>query len=312
MEIERIYICTSKHSKLNRIFLLQTSDDEKTRIFSVFKDSLEQKKSEEDDMGKLNAKSLIEDIPYFIYLHDIKEDDYLYNFKLKINELVEHQEKEVITFNRKIKGNGEVTNFEENEGIKFLVVQDKTSLYFLSISNNAVLKNKSILNISINENSTITTFPKGVQIPPSVTARLERNTNKLFVYDVNRFEQMLTLNENRKAKSRKTLSNFINGTYTVSKNNYIVRGLDDKKVKQQLLESARASRRLSKYTDIDDNYDIDKVKKAVSKLEERSRVKFDDNNKTIIVNQDSAKTFVAIIYNSIVERLITEEVETLF
>ena len=68
-------------------------------------------------------------------------------------------------------------------------------------------------------------------------------------------------------------------------------------------------RRLSKYSHNNDNYEISKVKEAVDKLDKDKRVIFDDNKKQIHVSPNSAKTFVGIIYNSIVERLISGEIE---
>ncbi|WP_341637040.1 hypothetical protein [Staphylococcus casei] len=309
MTVERIYVCTSKNSKLNRIYLLQTGDEEKEKIYNIFKEDLNIKMNTEKEMSQLERQSLIEDLPYYVDLNTIDEESYLYEFKGKINELTTTDSIKVVEFKKQMLGSGEIINFEEKEGIKFLIIQEKDSMNFLSISNNAVLKNQSILTLSINENSTLTEVPKGVQIPPAVTARLDLKKERLFVYDVNRFEQMLTLNENRKAKSKATIRKFQDGTFKVSKDEYTIVGLDNDKIEQQLLESARSMRRLSKYIHENDNYEIAKVKQAVNKLDEDKRVSFDDNKKQIHISTDSAKTFVGIIYNSIVERLISGEIE---
>ncbi|MGZ9499681.1 hypothetical protein ACXXHO_08170 [Staphylococcus epidermidis] len=309
MTVERIYVCTSKNSKLNRIYLLQTGDKEKNKIYDIFKEDLRTKMNNEKEMSQLENQSLIEDLPYYVDLNTIDKESYLYEFKEKINELSTEESIKVVEFTKQILGNGEISNFEEKEGIKFLIIQEKDSLNFLSISNNAVLKNQSILTLSINKNSTLTEVPKGVQIPPAVTARLDLKKDRLFVYDVNKFEQMLTLNENRKAKSKATIRKFKDGTFKVSKNKYTLVGLEEDKVEQQLLESARSMRRLSKYSHKNDDYEISKVKEAVNKLDEDKRVIFDDDKKQIRVSTNSAKTFVGIIYNSIVERLISGEIE---
>lgn len=309
MTVEKIYVCTSKNSKLNRIYLLQTGDKEKNRIYNIFENDLKVKMNTEKGMSQLERQSLIEDLPYYVDLNTIDKESYLYEFKEKIKELSTTNSIKVVEFNKQMLGSGEIINFEEKEGIKFLIIQEKESLNFLSISNNAVLKNQSILTLSINKNSTLTEVPKGVQIPPAVTARLDLKKERLFVYDVNKFEQMLTLNENRKAKSKATIRKFQDGTFKVSKNEYTIVGLENEKVEQQLLESARSMRRLSKYTHKKDDYDISKVKQAVNKLDVNKRVSFDDSKKQIHISTDSAKTFVGIIYNSIVERLISGEIE---
>lgn len=307
--IERIYVCTSKSSKLYRIFRLQTGDEEKRMIYERFENDLNQKKSEEKNMNQLEQQALIEDIPYYVNFSSIDDSSYLLEFKGKISELLSNQNFEIINFSKKLRGNGNVKNFDESEGIKFLIVQDEKSLYFLSISNNAVLKNQTILNLSVSENTTILNVPKGIQIPTGVTARFDRKSQKIFVYDVNRFEQMLTLNENRKQKSKETIKNFKNQRYKVSKDAYIVVGFEDEKVEKTLMESARSQRRLSKYSSPNNDYNIDSVKRAVSKLDDSIKVIFDDDRKEIKITPQSAKTFVGIIYNSIVERLISGEVE---
>ncbi|OZI10190.1 hypothetical protein CEW92_18385 [Bacillaceae bacterium SAS-127] len=309
MALERIYVCTSKNSNLYRIYLLQTGDQEKLSIFSSFETDLNKKMTEENNMDILNGNALIEDIPYYIEFNAILAESYLYNFKTEIKNLLDNPTNKIIQFSKFGKMAGEVKNFEENEGIKFLIVQDDKSLYFLSIAKNAVIKNKPVISFSITENTTVVDVPKGIQVPPAVTARLDRESKKLFVYDVNRFESMLTLNENRKAKSQATINKFIQGEYTISSAKYKFSGLDDNTVTQKLYSSARAVRRLSKYNAPETNYSIEQIKEAVSKLDESLRVTFDDANKTINVTHDTAKTFVGIIHNSIVQRLISGEVE---
>jgi hypothetical protein len=54
------------------------------------------------------------------------------------------------------------------------------------------------MSLDINENSVIHKVPKGIQVPQGITAKLVTEIKKLFVYDVNRFENMLTLNEIKK------------------------------------------------------------------------------------------------------------------
>ncbi|MED3034055.1 hypothetical protein CBR56_13465 [Bacillus thuringiensis] len=309
MALERVYVCTSKNSSLYRIYLLQTGDQEKQSIFNYFELDLTKKKSGESEMDVLNGNALIEDIPYYIKLEEIDEDSYLYNFKVEIETLLNNPTNKIVQFSKFGKLSGEVKNFEENEGIKFLIVQDNESLYFLSIAKNAVIKNKPVISFSITEDTTVVDVPKGIQVPPAVTARLDRVSKKLFVYDVNRFESMLTLNENRKAKSQATINKFVQGEYTISSAKYKFLGLDENGVTQKLYSSARAVRRLSKYGAPETNYSIEQIKDAVNKLDSSLRVTFDDTNKTINVTPDTAKTFVGIIHNSIVQRLISGEVE---
>ncbi|OFI48527.1 hypothetical protein BG261_06420 [Floricoccus tropicus] len=313
--IERIYVCTSKNAKLFRIYRLQTGDVEKRKVLEVFNTDLEKKIEDENKIENYNENSLIQDIPYKISLDSIKEDSYLKEFKFNIDKILSKNPADdirIIQF-EKIKNNSknnEIKNFEENEGIKFLIIEFSNSLVFLEVSTNSVLKKRSILSVSITSDTLVFDVPKGIQIPTAVTARIDKISKNLFVYDVNRFEKMLTLNENVKEKSRQTINKFKSGEYKISEENYIFIGLDDESVEQSLFMSARAVRRLSKYSgEKSDHYKIEQIKKAVGKLSKDIQVYFDDEKKEIKVTNESTKTFVAIIHNSIVERLISGDIE---
>ena len=309
MSIKRIWLCTSKNSKLHRIYLLHTGNSERTAIYKCFEDDLNRKIETEASMDKLNGNALIDDIPYFVKFEDIFEESYLYPFKEKVEEILSDNPPTVIQFTKNPVKVGEITNFEENEGIKFIIAQSDETLYFLYAPSNSIIKNKLVMSFSITENSTILDVPKGIQIPPVVSAKFNCNDKKLYVYDVNRFESMLTLNENRKAKSQAVLNKFIQGEYKISSENYTFQGLDDQEVQQQLSMSNRSIRRLSKYQPSQENYSIDRIKEAVRMLDADLRVTFNDEAKVIKVTSDTAKTFVGIIHNSIVQRLISGAIE---
>ncbi|PNY98036.1 hypothetical protein CD131_10290, partial [Staphylococcus muscae] len=96
MALERIYVCTSKNSKLYRIYQLQTGDTEKNSIYNAFNNDLKEKKEAENDMEVLNGNALIEDIPYYIDFKNILEESYLYTFKSEIENLLNNQTDRVI------------------------------------------------------------------------------------------------------------------------------------------------------------------------------------------------------------------------
>lgn len=309
MEFKKIWVGTSKNAKLNRIYLLQTGQPEREAIYECVKEDLIAKVNQDPYLDQLNGNALIDDIPYYVEFSDIGEDNFLAEFKEIIELFLNESTPDIIQFSKNPLNRDEIRNFDESEGVKFLAVQTDEEIYFMHISNNSVLKNKIVMSLDINENSVVHKVPKGIQVPQGITAKLVTETKRLFVYDVNRFENMLTLNENKKAKSLATLNKFINGDYKIASENYIFKGLDSNGVQQSLNMSSRALRRLAKYEQPDNNYSINQIKEAVSKLEPHLQVEFDDENKTISVNQQTAKTFVGIIHNSIVMRLISREVE---
>lgn len=312
MSLSRVWVCTSKNSKLNRIYLIQTDADARQDIYDNFFKDAEEKAKEDSLLEKLNGNALIEDLPYFILIDEIQEESYLYPIKEKVEEIKadERESKKILTFSKNPLNIGGITSFEENEGIKFIIAQAEDAYYFLQVTNNSIIKNKLVWSFpEINSNSTLLEVPKGIQIPSAITAKFETNTNKLYVYDVNRFEAMLTLNENQKLKSSAVLNNFINGEYRIGEESYKFKGLENENVQQKLKMSKRAIRRLAKYQPPLENYSISRIRQAVEKLDEDLRVVFDEENKEILVNENSAKTFVGIIHNVIVQRLISGEVE---
>lgn len=309
MELQNIWICTSKNSKLFRIYRLNTGDEERKGIWGCFHNDLNWKLKGESEMQELNGNALIEDIPYYIDFDSINEDNYLNSFREKISEVIENHPTDIIQFSNNIFKPQDITNFEEKEGIKFIIAQSEKSLYFLLVPTNAVLKNRSVMSFSITEHTAIYSVPRGIQVPSILTAKLDVENHRLFVYDVNRFESMLTLNENQKAKSRAVLKKFNEGQFKISTEKYTFSGLEDNNLYKELSLSKRAIRRLSKYHPSEETYSIEKIKKAVNKLDESLKVKFDDEKRIIHVTPETAKTFVGIIHNSIVQRLISGEVE---
>lgn len=309
MDFKKIWVGTSKSANLHRIYMLQTGNPEREAIYECVEEDLKIKKEQESSLEQLNGNALIDDIPYYVDFTGINEGSYLFPFKEKVEIILSANSPSVIQFSKNPLKSGEIKNFEENEGVKFIAAQTDHEIYFMYISNNSVIKNRVVMNFDINEHSTVLSIPKGIQIPPAVTARIDTATKRLYVYDVNKFESMLTVNENKKAKSQATLNKFISGEYKISAENYSFMGLDNPSVQQNLKMSSRAVRRLAKYQQPQTPYSISQIKEAVGKLEAHLQVEFDDVNKTIIVNQQTAKTFVGIIHNGIVMRLISKEVE---
>ncbi|MFS0614930.1 hypothetical protein [Lederbergia ruris] len=173
MNLQRIWLCTSKNSKLHRIYFLQTGGRERTDIFNCFEDDLNRKLVTEMSMEKLDGNALIDDIPYYVDFEDIQEGGYLEPFKEKVEEILGDSPERVIQFSKNPVRVSEINNFEDNEGIKFIIAQTNDALYFLYAPNNSVIKNKSIMSLSITENATVLKVPKGIQIPPIVTAKLD-------------------------------------------------------------------------------------------------------------------------------------------
>lgn len=309
--IQGIYVCTAKGQKLNRVYHLITGDELKKQVIDYVSSDLNDKQKGEHDMGVLSGSALIEDIPYYVEMDDIEENSYLYDFKNVITQLInpEGAPPKVLQLKKRGKEKDEIENFEENEGIKFFIIVCRESVYFLHVSRNATIKNTPFLQMSVTKQSTMIQVDRGVKFPQFITARLDRHSNNLFVYDVDYFEAMLMMNENKKEKSKSVVKKFKNGEYKVSKEEYSVKGLDERGVENNLFSSKRAVRRLAKYDEKIEHFEISKIEKAIQKLDAKKQVRIDHDQKVIYVTPESAKTFVGIIHNVIVERLISGKVE---
>lgn len=305
--LKRIWICTSKHSILYRMLLIQTGTKERNAVENCFQEDLS-KRLEDESIKKFDRNALIDSIPYYVDFKDITQTSFIHTFKDRICELLSKKPKKQVRFKR-VQVGSEIVDFEENEGLKFLIAQNDKNLYFLYTQPNSVIKNRSILSISINSDASVVEVPKGIQIPRTLTARYDVVKERLYVYDVERFESMLSINENMKAKSEDVIRKFSNHEYRISQEDYKIEGLSEVEVRNKIFQSARAVRRLAKYDPQQIRYPIEQIKVAVEKLEPRLQVAFDVVNKKIIITPETATTFVGIIHNSIIQRLISGEIE---
>lgn len=308
---ENIWVFTSKRGKLHRGLLLQAAEKTKEEIFDFFSDDIKDKELQ-NDLEEYSGVRLIQDLPYYIKLDSIKEENYLFDFKETIMAMIESRiTPSMVTFKDALIKTGIVNNLEKNESIKFIGVLKDGIVYFLALNNSGIVKNKSYINFGddINTNVSVFSVPRGIQIPTIITAKLDIAQKTLFVYDVNKFEGMLSSKEQRITKSKKVLENFESGEYKVSKEEYSVKGLLNDEVWNVIENSNRSLRRLVKYDPSNELYEIEKIESAVKKLVPNLRVDIDADKKIINVTPETVKTFVAIIHNNIVLRLISGDVE---
>ncbi len=310
MSLSRIWVCTAKSGKLQNIYLIQTDQPGRDAIYNHFRDSLVSGKEHESDMKPLSGGTLIDDIPYYVDVENINQESYLAPLQEKITQICSEHPSNILTFRKKVFKAGEPNFLEQNETVKFIIAQTQEELFFLSTVYAGIMTNKLIMGItSINQEATFFDIPAGIPIPSTVTARYENG--KVYVYDVNRFESMLGLNEHKKAKSKDVIEKFKKAEYKLAEEAYTVKGLDQAEVIKELEDSARAVRRLAKYNSDVPHYPVEKIKAAVNRLSEDLRVSFDDDSKTVSITVQNAKTFVAILHNGIIQRLISGEIDTL-
>lgn len=318
---KKVWVITAKSSiknKLKDIFQLKINKTELSYMLqSMNLGEVDSIINGIDSIEEINDQALIEEDSYYIDFGDAKKLDLLEPSLQKLYSLVLEDD----TINTSHVFSFKHEDFESNERPRMIVVKyEKDNDYYwliYYIDSRGILnkkgKMKNLLDGDFNNNASIYTVNLGIPVPEAVTAIFSISNKRLFVVDVKRFESMLYLNDSYRSKAKNTVSEFVNGNKTVSRDDYKVKGLANPKVMNQLYgenSKVRLTRRIAKYSGNDKEYGIEDIKRAVMQIKDESkRVRIDDSKREIIVNNDNVETFVGIIHDSIVKRLLSGEVD---
>lgn len=246
-----------------------------------------------------DSTSLIDETEYYLDLKSIDESNLLYNVSklLGKNDLLVQADVLKLDSSR-------LKNLKSNkESVRFFVIELDEEYLFLAVNSRATIKGRNFLNLSVGSKDNTVEIDYGVHIPCEITAILEKESLRLYVMNVLGFENMLGLKYAKREQAEKVLSNFLGGKLTIGKEKYKVSFQEYDKIHGEAMRKARNINRLSSYQDGQADFEIEKIKSAVNKLQENQRVEFKKDE--IIVNAENFKTFTAILHNSIVLRLIS-------
>ncbi len=143
----------------------------------------------------------------------------------------------------------------------------------------------------------------GIPIPTDITAVIRKEDFRLFVLNVLDFERMIGLRQAKLEKAEQCLKDFENGVHTIGQEKWKVTFENMNSIKANLSKRLRNINRLYDYDESQVNYSIQNIERAVNKLQEDKRIKFQDRN--ILVTQDSFNTFTAILHDGIVQRVLS-------
>src|SRR5699024_6778004 len=260
---------------------------------------------------KREQRCLIEGDEYYIpnRADEIEKANIEQFFKIIINNREQLYDKDVLTFKQKTK------QFHDRERERFFVflitVGHKQYILFSFIDSRYIVRKRTFLNwdyLSLNKNSTIINLNNSVPVPEEVTATYDCQSEELFVHNVFQFERMLHLYDSYKEKAKSNIEDFIHGTHSVGKEGYRVNGLDKQEVKNAIMGSVRTMKRIANFERSE--FYIENIERAVNMIpDEKQRVTFDHQTKEIKVSPNNVRTFVAIVHDSIVHRVISGEVK---
>lgn len=259
------------------------------------------KNLEFEDLPKLDKNSLVEEKQYYLNLADIHEGHSLYSFKSQISREKFLLDVEQIRLTDKL-----FEDFKKNKDrVSCLIVEADNEYLFLAISSRNTIKGKKFLGMQIGKKVNIAHIDYGIPIPSMITAAVRKSDLRLFVYRVIDFEMMIGINDAKREQAEQCLSGFEKGQLRVGQENFKVRFENITEIREKLSKRARNINRLSSYEAGQVSYSIEDIKVAIDKLQENKRLSFEE--KEIIVTPTTFNTFTAILYDGIVQRVLSGE-----
>lgn len=321
-KIMNIWVGVGRNTNISRVLHLSSNKLVKKEVSQSISKAYNIFTNEKSSIKKVSTNALILEEKYYYEEKDMELNPILGELKENLFSKNSLNTRNEIIKLRRIKS----IDIEKNDIIKFLIIQKEDELLFLPINSNKVVKRANILNIfSSGENTKIATgntkgtglgtniveINSGVQIPESIAAVFDQTNNKLYVLNVIAFEKMLYINEKNKIQAKTNFDKFVSQDYRIGKENWHVEFHNANEIEKELFKSARAINRLAKYEN-DSEYTISKIKNAVDQLTaDKEKVIFNSKKSKIEVNIDNYKTFIGIIHNGIIKRLISGEVDVL-
>lgn len=310
---KKIWVGIFRNSKIDRILLLSVDAMFRDEVFNVLKDE-DAIPVNTNNLGEFKSDSLILDESYYIDLDKIKKKHFLDTFAENVLEdRCMALENEVLRF-----GRGNRIEIEADKEVpKFLMTESESTIMFLPIKTRGIIRKQSIFdlnflkNLSTGNQKAIYKVNLGVPFPVSICATYDRINQRLYVINNEDFESIIGTFDAQQKKAAKHLHLFQNGELTLGLEKYKVNFQDFPNIKTDILESRRLTKRLGMYDAKKNEFSIKKMKKAMKKLPKELQIKFDDTEKLIEVNMHNKKTFIGILHNTIVERILSGEIEIL-
>ncbi|MHB0862415.1 hypothetical protein ACYCS5_14450 [Paenibacillus sp. SEL3] len=310
------WIVTSKNNKLHNLYKVLIDNDGREVIKKLLSQNIEDSLQSNNTIMERSPKSLIEGDAYF-YETDRSNPESLRLLGLEefYTKIVDNYatllNSNVITFRKKLQDYD--ASSERPRFYIFEIERNNENFFVYSkIDSRALVRKRKLLewNASLNKSSAVIDITEGVPLPESVEAIFEINTDKLYVYNPFLFEKMLFIHEATKLKANENIHKFILGEFTIGSEGYKVKGLDQAAVSSNILQSARSINRIAKYNVAESLESVRTIEGVMNLLSlEKDKLKFNHTESTVVVNQDNYKTFVAVIHDSIVKRLISGEVQ---
>ncbi|PZG37250.1 hypothetical protein C1910_12110 [Listeria ivanovii] len=309
MTYDNAWVGINKNSKLDRIQLLNLNQEDRDKIIIEIENISEL--LVKDKLKKYSIDSLLFEDGYYINLEEIKVSHLLDNFvhrALMKNTLPVYED--IIPINDNSNCDGKLDL--EKDIFKFILLESATDCLFLPIQARGIVRAKTIIcmpkKLTTGKKSVLYDIGAGIAIPNTMCAQYDKNSRCLYVFNNVDFEMILGTFEQKKALAKDNLLNFKKQKFKIGAEKYSVEFNEYEKIEKAILNHKRPTIRLSKYEESSTEFTIDKIRQAVERLPIEDQVSICDEKKIIEVNECNYKTFIAIIHDAIVERLISSDV----
>lgn len=253
---------------------------------------------------EISNQALVNEEQFYIDLSKLDKNSEFYYLKLGLV-------KENLIFNSKqigLKKEELELLDKKNEHIKFWILEeDKRYLILYVNPYNQIIKHKHGINLG--DKPTKFDIIYGIVFPNHISAILNKDDHKLSVINVTDFERMFNLKTIRFAKANEVLKKFKKKEYKLGKNNNIEIIFDDSiKLSSSDYGKTRQITYLSSYDPGSTKYKKKNIENAMEHLKEDERLKI-KNNKIMVSTPKQFKTFVAILHDSILHRILSDQYE---
>lgn len=293
--------------------------DNKILIYSISKpDGMEMEKEfsdsqtsvlEIDDFIKYDTKALINDEKFYIDLENLKENSLFRHIKTAFcapNDLENLlSDAEQIGLRKK-----DFKDLESRElKLKFLILEKNDTFLFLYLNPyNKILRNKKGINLG--KKPTKLSIQYAIVYPDYVSAFLDKKSKKLYIINPMDFEKMFNLKVIRLEKAKNTLQKFKDEEYTIGNTKIVVKFDKAVDLESKAYFKTRQINYLSNYNQDDAPFETSKIVEAVNSLDQRYRFDISKQSKSIFIkNEYQFKTFVGILHDSIIQRILSGKYE---
>ncbi|WP_239256254.1 hypothetical protein [Listeria ilorinensis] len=304
--MENVWVGVYKNNKLNRLLQVPLTNE----VLNDIKANLDEVQ-DKNELILYSNEALVLDCGYKINCSEINEKHFLSQFKdiFYINTIDEGLG--VLNFKR----NGE-KHISREEIIRFLLINSEEKMLILAIEIRGIVRKKHFLDLTrfkdkhddTGNQNIIYEIDYGIPVPKCICAEYDKVDDIFYVYDNESLEKLIGSFEERKKRAINTLDDFKSHKNKIGLEEYKVNFNDYEIIKSKVENSNRTSTRLSKYQH-DKKYSIEQIKGAIQRLPEEKQLYFDRRSQSIEVNSKNYETFIAVLHNSIIERLISGDVD---